>query len=583
MLRSVFFLFMLFSLSAHCFAQDNEVKLLAKAWLVTGTAQTDSAEATYVVLRKEYNAERFLKLTAKFDKYLQGNSDKRLKARFCIFDVLGRRQFSIKLTRQDSLKITEAIKLANHLKDDQLLAEIYALAAEIDYEGGYLLYNLKAIELQKKIGYQYFSYVQNRFFAVSLALYRTKDFKESIKYGEKCLTFKKVKAYDWDPMVYIFQLDMLGASHLALGEYKKAINYYQQIIDTIQKKSIRPQADELWQAIAEGNIGRCYFYEGNSTSALPLINQQLQAGIKYKQYNNIAIAQNARGEIFLSKRQYGTALIAFKEALKAAIASRKLNDKVKATKGIAIAYIHLGQTDSAVYYQNSYGRYQQEQDEMINNGKLSAMNARMLFDNTQKKLEEANTSIQSLKQTRTAIIIAIILLSVIGWLLYNRQALKVRLEKQQRIFEGTQARNAVEKAKQSLLQFRSQMLEKDKLIENLSHSLKKNELQNNFDETLLNKNLLEYVLVTDEEWRRFKEDFNKVYPLFYPHIHAVLADLTSAEERLASLIFLQMSNKEIANTLGISADSVARSKRRLKQRLPLAESQSLETYILSLA
>lgn len=582
MLRSVFFLFVLFSLSTSCFAQEKYVEAFAASWSVTGTAQTDSAEASYVILRNEFNLKSFLKLTNEFDQYLQKKPDKRLKARLCMFDVLGRRVFSVKLTHQDTLKITEAIKLASNLKDDQLLAEIYALAADIDYEGGYLLYNLKAIELQKEIGHEYFSYVQNRFLGASLALYKTKDFRESIKYGEKCLTFRKVKVYEWDPMVYIFQLDVLGASHLALGEYKEAINYYQQIIDTIQKKPIHPEPDELWTAIARGNIGKCYFYEGNVAAALPLIDQQLRSGIKYKQFNNVAIAQNARGEIFLSQKEYGTALIAFKEALKAAIISHKLDDKVKATKGIAVAYTYLGQTDSAVYYQHSYGRYQQEQDQMINDGKLSAMNARMLFDNTQKKLEEANTSIQSLKQTRTAIFIAIVLLSIIGWLLYNRQALKIRLEKQQRILEGTQARNAVEKAKQSLNQFRSQMLEKDKLIENLSHSLKKNELQNNFDETLLNKNLLEYVLVTDEEWRRFKEDFNKVYPLFYPRIHTVLADLTSAEERLASLIFLQMSNKEIASTLGISADSVGRSKRRLKQRLPLAESQSLETYILSL-
>ncbi|RWU04863.1 tetratricopeptide repeat protein [Pedobacter chitinilyticus] len=582
MLRPVFFLCLLLFLSVSCFAQESYINAFVKSWSVTGTAQTDSAEASYVILRNEFKLKSFLKLTAEFNRYLENNTDKRLRARYCMFDVLGRRVFNVKLTRQDSLKIKEAIKMASNLKDDQLLAEIYALAADIDYEGGYLLYNLKAIELQKRIGYQYFSYVQNRYLGASLSLYKTKDFRESIKYGEKCLTFKKVKVYEWDPMVYIFQLDVLGASHLALGEYKKAINYYQQIIDTIQKKPIHPEADELWMAIANGNIGRCYFYEGNVAAALPLIDQQLQSGIKYKQYNNIAIAQNARGEIFLRQKQYATALIAFKEALKAAITSRKLDDKVKATKSIAIAYTHLGQTDSAIYYQHSYGRYQQEQDEMINKGKLSAMNARMLFDNAQKKLEEANTSIQNLKQTRTAIFIAIALLSIIGWLLYNRQALKIRLEKQQRALEAEQAHNAVEKAKQSLQQFRSQMLEKDKLIENLSLSLKKNKLQNNFDEKLVNKNLLEYVLVTDEEWRRFKEDFNKVYPLFYPRLHAVLPDLTSAEERLASLIFLQMSNKEIANTLGISADSVARSKRRLKQRLPLAEDQSLETYILSL-
>jgi len=567
---------------ANVLAQENYVKAFEQAWSVQGTAQTDSAEASYVILRNKFNVNSFLKFATEFDQYLQKNPDKRLRARLCMFDILGRRVFNVKLTRQDSLKITEAIKLASNLKDDQLLAEIYALAADIDYEGGYLLYNLKAIELQRGIGHQYFSYVQNRFLGASLALYKTKDFRESIRYGEKCLTFKKVKVYEWDPMVYIFQLDVLGASHLALGEYKKAINYYQQIIDTIQKKPITPESDELWKAIAKGNIGRCYFYQGNTVTALPLINQQLQSGIKYKQYNNVAIAQNARGEIFLDQKQYATALLAFKEALKAAVTSKKLDDKVKAVKGIAVAYAYLGQTDSSVFYQHQYGHYQQELDQVVNNGKLSAMNARILFDNTQKKLEEANTSIQNLKQTRTAILIAIILISIIGWLLYNRQSLKVRLERQKRVYEGTQARTVVEKAKQSLQQFRSQMVEKDKLIENLSQSLKKNELKDSFDEKLLNKNLLEYVLVTDEEWRRFKEDFNKVYPLFYPRIHAILFDLTSAEERLASLIFLQMSNKEIANTLGISADSVARSKRRLKLRLPLEPKQTIETYILSL-
>ncbi|WP_113661673.1 tetratricopeptide repeat protein [Pedobacter nanyangensis] len=580
-LLAVFLIFILV-FSANVFAQEKYVKAFAKSWSVTGTAQTDSAEASYVVLRNEFNLKSFLKLSAEFDEYLQKKSDKRLRARWCMFDLLGRRVFNVVLTRQDSLKMTEAIKLASNLKDDQLLAEIYALAADIDYEGGYLLYNLKAIELQKEIGYQYFSYVQNRFLGASLSLYKTKDFRESIKYGERCLTFKKVKVYEWDPMVYIFQLDVLGASHLALGEYKEAINYYKQIIDTLQKKPIHPKPDELWIAIARGNIGRCYFYEGNAAAALPLINQQLQAGIKYQQYNNIAIAQNVRGEIFLSQKRYGIALIAFKEALKAAIFSKKMDDKVKASKGIAVAYTYLGQTDSAVYYQHSYGRYLQQQNEMINNGKLSAMNARILFDNSQRNLEKANESISVLRQTRNIIIGAIVLLMIIGWLLYNRQALKIKLEKQAMAFENLQAKAAVDKAKNSLLQFRHQLVEKDKLIVNLKQSLRKSSLQHVLDEKLIGKNLLAYVLVTDAEWEIFRADFDKVYPTFYPSLRAKMPGLTAAEERLSSLIFLQMSNKEIAGTLGISVDSVSRSKRRLKQKLPVPADQTLEVYILAL-
>ncbi|MCJ0743858.1 tetratricopeptide repeat protein [Pedobacter montanisoli] len=580
-LSLVLFIFMVFAWSTGL-AQERYVEAFADAWSKTGTSQTDHAENTYTILRKEFNAKSLVRFVDQFKIYLQKNPDERLKARLWMFDVLGRRGFKIRLQRQDTLKVTEAIKLARNLKDDQLLAEIYALAADMDYEGGCLLYNLKALEIQKRIGHKYFSYVQNRFLGASLALYKTKDFLESIKYGQQCLAFKHIKVHEWDPKVYIFQLDVMGASYLALKQYDKAINYYEQILDTLHKKPLPAGTQELWQAIAKGNIGKCLFYQGNTNQALPLINEQLKAGIKYNQPNNVAIAQNARAEIFLSQKQYQPALTAFRAAFGAALASEKLDDQIKALKGMATIYTYLEQTDSSLYYQNRYGHYLQKEEQMLNNSKLSAINAKILFDHTQRNLEEANTSIQKLKQTRTAIIIAIVLLSIIGWLLYNRQALKARLEKQKRIFEGLQAKAEVDKAKKSLQHFRNQMLEKDKLIVNLSQSLQKSMLQNNLDETLIGKKLWAYVLVTDAEWENFRNDFNKAYPVFYPRLHAVLPSLTAAEERLASLMFLQMDNKEIAGTLGIAADSVARSKRRLKNKLSLNEGETLESYILSL-
>lgn len=582
MSRLLVLLSALLILSSSCFAQEEDIKVFLKAWSVEGKTQSQKAEETYQVIKDRYSLRSFTILLKAFDKYKKQLSQPRLEARFNMFDVLGKRIFSVRLTKADSLKVGRAIKLAIGLKDDQLLGEIYALAADIDFEGGYLLYNLKALELQKKIGYAYFSFVQNRFFGSSAALYGAKDYKESINYGTQCLAFKDVKVNEWDPMVYIFQLDIIGASYLALKDYKKSIGYYNQIIDTLTKKPISMGPQELWLGIAHGNIGRCLFYMGETDEALPLINHHLSVALKYQQANNVAIAENARGQIFLRQKKFGLAEKSFKAALTAAIESHRTNDQVKAAEGLVASFVNLGKKDSVLYYTQQHSSYLLQEAAQVNAGKFSAMNSKLAFDRNKRNLEDANVSIANLKQTRNIIIIFILVFIGLVWLLYSRQALKNKLAKQQIVFEQLKAKAEIDQAKSSLQKFRSQMIEKDHLIANLRQSLQKIALENNLDDKQLGKKLLAYVLVTDDEWTKFKEDFNKVYPFFYPKLKTVLLNLTSAEERLASLIFLQLDNKEIAGMLGIGVDSVARSKRRLKLKLPVLPSQSLESYISSL-
>jgi DNA-binding CsgD family transcriptional regulator len=59
------------------------------------------------------------------------------------------------------------------------------------------------------------------------------------------------------------------------------------------------------------------------------------------------------------------------------------------------------------------------------------------------------------------------------------------------------------------------------------------------------------------------------------------ADISLAEMRMAMLMRLQLDNKEMASILGISAESVTKSKRRLKARLLLEQNEDLETSILT--
>ncbi|GAA4438624.1 hypothetical protein GCM10023091_19440 [Ravibacter arvi] len=583
---SFIFFCCIFILYDYGFAQGDETGNLVKAWSETGRTQTQKAETTYQPLRTAYDAAKFRDVSQKLDTYLEKHPDDRLMARVYMFQVIGKHLLHIPLLQQDTLKITKAIKKARYLEDEQLLAEIYALAADINFEGGYLLYNLKALELQEKIGFEYFPYVHNRFLGISIALYRAHDYQESIAYGKKCLQFKNTDAIDWDPMTYVFELDMMGASYMALKDYDEAIHCYRQIADTIVTTTYAHRPQELWKAIAEGNIGRCLFYKGDNGQATPLVDAHLAAANKYRQWNNVAIAENARGQILLSQRKLPPAITAFRSAFAAALKSGKLEDrleqKVKATDGLLSAYGQLGNPDSILLYKNRYSQFLLEHEKVVSNSKLSAMRAQMLFDETRRNLENAHAGMDRLKLTRNIILIAVLVVACFAWLLYSRKSLQTKLTIQQMALENAQTKAETALAKNNLQQFVHQIAEKDRLISNLRQSLNKTIIKNTLNDEQLSRKLLEYVLIKDQEWEKFKEDFNKVHPLFFPRIRAVQPQLSAAEERLASLIFLQMNNNEMATTLGISLESVARSKRRLKQKLSLAGDQSLEEYILTL-
>jgi DNA-binding CsgD family transcriptional regulator len=572
-MRLLFVLSLLISLC--CFkskAQDSDVKTFIKAWQISDTSQTHEAEKTYKKIKLDFSLQKCRQIIKELYAYLEKNPDDRLRTRIILFDLLGDRDIP---KAQKLKKMKVAIQLASKLKDEQLLAEVYALAGQLDYENGFLLYNLKALELQKKIGYQHFSFVHNRLFNISMALYRTDDYRQSINYGLQCLKFKNVEVENWDPRVYIFQLDMIGASYKLLKQYDSARYYYQQIIDTLQRKPDIPRVQELWLGIAGGNIGHILALQGKEDQAIPLITKHLQVGIKWKSWNNAAMAQNTLAKIDLKHGQYQNALNGFKAAYGWAIQSKKIREMVAASKGLAEVYRLTNRTDSAFRYYSLYHQHLDTLTAEINRSRLSAINAKIAFDDAQSNLEKANNVISNQKQTRNFILIGIVLLTIIALLFYNRKMLQQKHLAEETMRKQKLAEQEAQRAKAQITSFTANIIEKDNLIQKLQRQV-------NIENEQVTKSLLNYTLITDSEWEKFRLEFFMAYPLFLPALQEKIPLVNPAEERLATLLYLKLTTNQIANTLGISKDSVGRSKRRLKQRLSLSADDLLEEYLSKL-
>jgi DNA-directed RNA polymerase specialized sigma24 family protein len=83
-------------------------------------------------------------------------------------------------------------------------------------------------------------------------------------------------------------------------------------------------------------------------------------------------------------------------------------------------------------------------------------------------------------------------------------------------------------------------------------------------------------IVTDEDWDEFKQLYTRVYPRFMLRMKELFPAITQAELRLAALITLQLSSKEIAAMLGISTESVKKARQRLRKKMELTTEQDLD-------
>lgn len=558
-------------------AYSKDITFFLKAWEVSDTSQTHRAEETYTWLKQNRDTAQFNQLLTNLYAYVDQHPDERLLARIILFDVFG--HIELGMWQGDKFskgtpRLVECMKLVNRLEDDQFLAELYTLCAEVmEGKGNYILYNLKAIELQQKVGTSHFVYVANRYCNVSAGLYFNEDYEESIKYGLKFFTFSDDEKKGIDPKLYIIQLDLIGASYFHLGDLGKSKFYYEKLLDTLQKK---PNPDEnyqkLWLSIAKGNIGRVLAYEDKLDEALLLINEHLEISLAQDYYNNVAMAQNNLGYVYFRKGEFKKSLLSYQQAYRYAIKSDLLKEKITACKGLVVAFRQVNLPDSAFKYAALQQTYRDSLVENIHAGKLSTIKANIDFDNMQENLTHANEVIRTQRLTRNFILVSIVFLTVITLLLYNRKMLQQKhhselLERKQKLAE-----EEANRAKDEILSFTENIIEKENLIQNLQKQLKTG-IES------INQSLLNYTLVTDSEWDKFRTEFYKAYPDFLNTLHKKLPNSTPAEERLSALLFLKLSSNQIANTLGISKDSVGRSKRRLKHRLNLPVEVSLEDYL----
>lgn len=88
---------------------------------------------------------------------------------------------------------------------------------------------------------------------------------------------------------------------------------------------------------------------------------------------------------------------------------------------------------------------------------------------------------------------------------------------------------------------------------------------------------------TEDNWNNFFMNFDLIHKSFFKSLKSAHSDLTPNDLRLCAYLRLNMSTKEIANIMGITVKSAEVAKYRLRKKLQVSSSVSLNLYLMSLS
>ncbi|WP_345242303.1 helix-turn-helix transcriptional regulator [Nibrella saemangeumensis] len=159
---------------------------------------------------------------------------------------------------------------------------------------------------------------------------------------------------------------------------------------------------------------------------------------------------------------------------------------------------------------------------------------------------------------RNIILIAALLLVLAGWYAF-RQNQRKRLQEKQVLLEQQQ------RAEQLLVQYMTHLQEKNQLIESISAEL--NQVEPPISPNPSIEGLLNRVILTDADWQQFKSLFEDVHPGFFSTLRNRHPDLTRAEVRLLALLKLRIDTGQMSRMLGISPESIHKTKYRMLKKL----------------
>ena len=442
--------------------------------------------------------------------------------------------------------------------------------------GWAVMYSKNGVDLFEKEGYDVEPHVYT---GLADLLYQVKEYDECLFYAKKGLAaWKKRENEDGYESTYSYRaraLNTIGVAFYKKNQFDSANVYYKRALQLATQEK-----DTMLTGKVLGNIARIMYAENKFDSAYLLFKIDYQNNKDDSIYNDAADASEWAARANLALGNKTAALAEAREAirlLKLWPNGPYLRDTYHTLTRIFRA---MGNYDSAFYYHDRYTVLHDSLEKEVATSSLAISKAKLAHETNKYNIQKLNKEKQEQLALRNMIIGAIMLTSLFAILIVNRVRLntKMRMEKVEK--EKQLMEQEVSSAKDQLKMFTHNIIEKTNLIEKLQTQIMGK--AGTAEQQSIMTELTQQTILTEEDWNRFRSLFEKIYPEFFRKLKDKFPDITLAEQRMAALTRLNLTSKQAASMLGISVDSVHKSRYRLRQRFNVGSETNLDEMVAQL-
>ena len=394
------------------------------------------------------------------------------------------------------------------------------------------------------------------------AFYEFGDMENAIRYNLAAMRYQLPQT---SPAFEFQTLNTIGLSYDRLGKYDSAVYFIKQSHDLAALRR-----DSVWYFLTIGNLGNIYFKMGDMVKAKPNLEADYYGSIRAGSYGSAVNAGSLLARIELAEGNIPKA----EEYLRFSrmyMDTSDLRGMITYATNLYTYHKMKGDYKRAVAYADTLQSYTARKEKVFDKNILDQAEIRV-----QMARYESDVNLLKAARSRQVVmrngLLVILLLSGLVVILWIKRMMLKRQTDQEKLAL----------AEAELKRYTNSLLEKNELIQTFRDELDKIRTEDNLqlqDRSATISTLMHANILTDDDWREFRRLFDVVYPGFLVRLKEKINDLTPAETRILALTKLQLPGKDMADMLGISPDSIKKTRYRLRKKINLPEEGTLEELV----
>ncbi len=361
----------------------------------------------------------------------------------------------------------------------------------------------------------------------------------------------------------------VAQSYTKLKVYDSAILHYELILDIAEQK-----APKMRSASIHSRLGELYQLTGQIARAIA---QQRRAQSLLKtqpksEKKESFTALHSLGELYLKQGQTDSAYLFAHQARNLSEEINFLYGKVHSIELLAKISEQKGDSAGALRYYKALPALEDSLQVWENRERVAELHAQFQTQQKDKKIKELEAEKERNAKSKWLMTGLVFLLSIlIGVAIYYNGKRQRKTRKEVMDIKGKlKHKTKALKAKTIHLMNKKQVI--DEVREKVA-AIDTDDVMNKDYRQLLNTIKLEQK--EEQEWEQFETTFDQLSEDFYEQLKIIYPCMSPNEMRMASMLRMNLSNKEIARVQNITVEGVRKAKYRLRKKLGVQTNDEL--------